>query len=135
MDLIFLFCGRAYLEPARYSDQDLLKNQKKIKFSGAGASHQNGEAECAIKTILTMSRTTLMHADLRCPEYTLYTDLWPIVMDYAVWIYNWIPGMQSGLYDIEIWSRSRFETVSETLSNYTFWGCTTYLFKPNLQKS
>ena len=55
--------------------EDLLKNQKKIKFSGAGASHQNMEAESAIKTLFTMERTMLMHAALKCPEYTVSTGI------------------------------------------------------------
>ena len=37
--------------------EEMLNNQQKIRFSGAGASHQNGAAERAIKTVVTMSRT------------------------------------------------------------------------------
>ena len=114
--------------------EELLKKHQKISFSGAGASHQNGTAERSIKTVFTMSRTMLMHAELRCPEYTLCTDLWPMAMDYAVWVYNWIPDMQSGLSAIEIWSRSRFEPVSEKLSNCNVWGCPTYVLEPKSQK-
>ena len=114
--------------------EELLKKQQKIIFSEAGASHQNGEAERAINTVVTMSRTMLMHAALRCPEDTLSTDLWPMAMDYAVWVYNRTPDIQSGLSAIEIWSRSRFEPVSETLSNFHVWGCPTYVLEPKLQK-
>ena len=81
-----------------------------------------------------MARTMLMHAALRCPEDTLSNDIWPMAMDYAVWVYNRTPDMQSGLYAIEIRSRSRFEPVSETLSNFQVWGCPTYVLEPNLQK-
>ena len=42
--------------------------------------------------------------------------------------------MQSGLSAIEIWSRSRFEPVSETLSNFHVWGCPTYVLEAKLQK-
>ena len=82
-----------------------MKKQQKIRFSGSGASHQNGSAERAIKTVVTMARNILMYAALRFPEEKFSTDLWPISMDYAVFIYNLIPDMQSGLSDIEIWSR------------------------------
>ena len=34
--------------------EELLNNQQKIKFSGAGASHQNAAPERAIKTVVTM---------------------------------------------------------------------------------
>ena len=105
--------------------EELLKNQKKIKFSGVGTARQNGAAERAIKTVFTMVRTMLMHAALRCPDDTFYTAIWPTAMDYAVWVYNRIPDIQSGIYAIEIWSRSMFYPVSETLSNCHVWGCPT----------
>ena len=72
-----------------------------------------------------------MHAALRYPEDTLSTDLWPTAMDYAVWVYNRTPDIQSGLSAIEIWSR--FEPVSETLSNCHVWGCPTYVLEPILR--
>ena len=71
--------------------EELLKKQQKIGFSGAGTSNQNGAAERTIKTVVTMEMTMLMHAALRCPEDTLSTDIWPMEMDYAVWVCNWIP--------------------------------------------
>ena len=71
-----------------------IKHQK-IRFSGAGASHQNGAAKSTIKTVVTMTGTMLMHSALRYPEETLSTDIWPMEMDYDVWVYNWIPDMQS----------------------------------------
>ena len=66
-------------------------NQQNIKFSGAGSSYQNGAAERSIKAVVTMARTMLMRAALRCTEEKLSTDIWPMDMDYAVWTYNWIP--------------------------------------------
>ena len=92
--------------------EKLFYKQQKIRSSGASASHQNGAAERVIKTVVTMERTKLMHAAFRCPEGKLSTYIWPMAMDYAVWIYKRIPDMQSGLSAIEIWSRSRFEPVS-----------------------
>ena len=75
--------------------KELLKKQQKIKFSGAGTSHQNVAAERAIKTLVTISRTMLMHAALRFPEDTFSTDIWLITINYAVWVYNRIPDMHS----------------------------------------
>ena len=88
--------------------EELLKKQQKIIFSGAGASHQNGDAERTIKTVVITTRTMLMHAALRCPDEIFSTDIWPMEMDYAVRVYNRIPDMQFGLSTIEIWSRSSF---------------------------
>ena len=39
-----------------------------------------------------------------------------------------IPSVRE-LSAIEIWSRSRFEPVSETLSNFHVWGCPTYVLE------
>ena len=50
--------------------EELLKKQQNIRFSGDGASHQNGAAERAIKTVVTMERNMLIHAALRCTEDT-----------------------------------------------------------------
>ena len=71
-----------------------------------------------------------MHTALIFPEDTLSTDIWPMAIDYAVWVYNRIPDIQSGFSAIEIWSRSMFEPVSETLSNFHVWGCPIYILEP-----
>ena len=55
-------------------------------------------------------------------------------MYYAALIYDWIPGMQSGLSDIEMCSRSIFDPLSETLSNAHVWGCPKYILDTNLQR-
>ena len=83
--------------------EELLNKQQKIRFSGAGDSHQNGAAERAIKMVVNMARTMLMHDALRCPEDKLSNDLCPMAMDYDVWVYNQTPDMQYGLFAIEIW--------------------------------
>ena len=44
----------------------------------------------------------LIQYALRYPEGKFPTDILPMVMYYAVWMYNIIPGMQSGIYPIEI---------------------------------
>ena len=80
-----------------------------------------------------MASTMLIHAALRYLEDTLSTDLWPMEMDYYVWVYNRIPYILSGFSAIEIWSRSRFNPVPETLSNCSVWVCTKYVLEPKLQ--
>ena len=55
--------------------EELLKNQQKIRFSGSGASHQNGAAERDIETVVTIASTMLMHDELICPEDTFSDDL------------------------------------------------------------
>ena len=85
--------------------EELFNNNQKIRFSRAGASHQNEASERVIKTVVTMAKTVLIHTALICPEDTFSTDLWPMAMHYAVWVYNNIPDVNSGLSAIEILSR------------------------------
>ena len=65
--------------------EELLKQQQKIRFSGAGASHQNRAAEHANNTVVSMSRAILIHAALKCSEDTFSTNLFPTAMYYAIW--------------------------------------------------
>ena len=51
--------------------EELFNKQQKIRFSGAGASHQNGAAERAIKTVVNMTSDTLMQAWMICHKDTL----------------------------------------------------------------
>ena len=70
---------------------------------------------------------------IRCPEDTLSTDICPMSINYALCIYNRIPDMQYGFSTTEIWPRSMFEPVPETLINYHVWGCPTYVLELKLQ--
>ena len=54
--------------------EGMLKNQKKVRFSGAGATHQNVTSERTIKMVVTTERTMLVHAALICPKDTFSTD-------------------------------------------------------------
>ena len=68
--------------------QQLLGSNQRIRMSGAGTGHQNGVAEQGIQTVVNMARTMLLHAALRSPEGVVTSDLWPMAMDHAVWLYN-----------------------------------------------
>ena len=51
--------------------EELLKKQEKIRFSGDGASHQNGAAERSTKTVATIEYVILMQAWMIFHKYTL----------------------------------------------------------------
>ena len=65
--------------------EEMLKKQQNIRLSAACASHQNGSSDCAIKPVVTMERTMLMHAALRCPEenFSLAFGQWQWIMLYG----------------------------------------------------
>ena len=70
--------------------EEILKTQKNIRFSVVGASNKNGAEERSVKMVGTMERTLFIHAALRYPEEKFSTAVWPMKMDYSVWLYNWI---------------------------------------------
>ena len=113
----------------------LAGKKQPITFSGAGAAHQNAVAEQAIQTVTYMARTLLIHASMRSPEETITANLWPMAMDYAVWVYNNVPKKDTGLSPNDIWSRSQFTPIKETLGRAHVWGAPTYVLEPKLQKS
>ena len=56
-----------------FNASELSKNQNNIRLSGPSVSDQNGAEDCAINMVVTIARTMLMYAVLRCPEVALYT--------------------------------------------------------------
>ena len=112
----------------------LIERHQNIRFSGAGAAHQNGVAERGIKTVVDMARTMLIHAAMRSPSGTISAELWPMAIDHAVWIYNRLPRMETGLSAIELYGRSTFMPVKDVLSTCHTWGCPAYVLEPKLQK-
>jgi hypothetical protein len=105
-----------------------------VRFSGVGTGHQNGVAERGIKTVVNMARTMLLHAAIHGPDGFVSTQLWPMAMDYAAWLYNHIPKMDSGVAPVELWSRMAQSTVM-LLDDCHVWGCPVYVLEPKLQKS
>ena len=93
-----------------------------MRFSGVGTGHQNGVAERGIKTVVNMARTMLLHAAIHGPDDFVSTQLWPMAMDYAAWLYNHIPKMDSGVAPVELWSRMAQSTVM-LLDDCHVWGC------------
>ena len=115
--------------------EELLESNQVLTLSGVGAAHQNAVAEKAIKTIVNMARTMLLHAALRSPEGTITMDLWPMAMDHASWLYNCIPKQSTGLSPIQILTQSTFLDTCHVLSNCHVWGSPVYVLEAKLQKA
>ena len=75
-----IFTSKEFMEVVLHQDQ-------KVRFSRVGAAHQNGIAEWAIRTIMTMARTMLLHAAMHAPDLVT-KELCPMAMNHVVWLHN-----------------------------------------------
>jgi hypothetical protein len=112
--------------------QDIVSRGQNAKYSGVGAHHHNGIAERAILTISNMSRTMMLHAGIHWPDL-VDSSLWPLTMEYAAYIYNHVPLLESGQAPIDIFSRT--VVPRQRLADLHVWGCPAYVLEPKLQDS
>ena len=88
----------------RFKD-DCETQEQTIDFSGVGAQHQNGVAERNIKTTASWARANMLHVAYHWPAQASI-KLWPMAINYAVWVYNHLPRVDTGLCPNKMWSQS-----------------------------
>ena len=115
---------------AKEFTDDCERLRQKVDFSGVGAQHQNGVAERNIKTVTSWARANMLHAAYHWPQFASI-KLWPMAISYAVWVYNHLPRVDTGLCPDEMWSQSR--TTHDDLRRAHVWGCPVYVLEPALQ--
>ena len=76
-------------------------------YSGAGSHHQNRRAECAIQTIMGMAQTMMIHSAIHWSKIADAT-LWPMCVNHAIWIYNHVPNMNTGISPNDLWFKTKF---------------------------
>jgi transposase InsO family protein len=91
-----------------------------IHFAGAGAHHYNGTAELTIQTSMSMARTMMLHASIHWPEM-LDPSLWPMAVAHAVFLYNHVPTLDSGVSPIDLFTKTQWE--QRKFHNLHIWGC------------
>ena len=110
--------------------KELSDRYQEIDYSGVGAPHQNGVAERNIGTIMSMARTMMLHAAVRWPDVA-DSSLWPMAVDYAVYIFNHVPNSISGISPIELSTRTAIS--SKNYHHLHVWGSPAYVLDPTLQ--
>jgi hypothetical protein len=108
----------------------LAQSGQAITHSGVGGHHHNGVAENAIKNVVRMARTMMIHAVLRWPD-AYQKELWPMAMSHAVYLHNHTPSQSSGLSPEELWTKSK--SSHSALQQAHPWGCPVYVLDPKLQ--
>ena len=110
--------------------QDCDQQGQKYTFSGVGAHHQNGVAERNIQTVACWARASMIHAAMRWPAKAA-VKYWPMAISYAVWVFNRLPQVDTGVTPNEIWSESR--SSHEDFRRAHVFGCPVYVLDPKLQ--
>ena len=108
-----------------------LKEFRQIKrFADVGAHHSNALAERAIQTVMSMARTMMLHATIRWPEVA-DAQLWPMAVEYAVYIYNRLPQKDTGLSPLEVLTGTKWPVGKLHDLHVLF--APTYVLDPDMQ--
>ena len=113
----------------------MFKNQKIIKLCMAGASHPNGTAECAKKTVVVITRTILftLCLDVLSTHFHLFCTYFGQFKSTTIYGNTILFLICSFLLYIKIYSITRFYPVFKTLNNFRIWGYFIYDLKVKFQ--
>lgn len=100
------------------------------KLAGVGAHHHNALAERAIRTIMSISRATMIHAGIHWPDMAK-ASLWPMAVAQSCYIYNHVPDPSTGLSPADIFTKTRWP--HKRFHDLHVWGCPTYVLDKALQ--
>ena len=105
--------------------RDHLSEYKQIiSFVGTAAHHHNAVAERAIRTLISITRTMMIHSSMWWPGVADQT-LWPLAVQYAAYVYNRVPDRDTGLSPLDIFSGTR--QPQRRLLDMHVWGSPAYL--------
>ena len=107
----------------------LLEFAQVTSFAGAGAHHHNGTAERAIQTIMSMARTMMLHSAIHWPDIADPT-LWPMAVAHAVYLYNHMPSLETGISPADMFTKTRWE--QRKFHDVHVWGCPVYVLDKTL---
>jgi hypothetical protein len=105
-------------------------SQQTLYFSGVGAQHQNGIAECNIKTVAHWACANMLHLATLWPQCA-DSKFWPQATDYAVWVFNRLPSLDSRIAPNELWSGVQAHGTDMTCAHV--FGCPIYVLEGSLQ--
>ncbi|GKY94961.1 hypothetical protein MPSEU_000460700 [Mayamaea pseudoterrestris] len=100
-----------------------------VKFAGTGSHCQNGVAERAIRTIMSIARAMLLHAAIHWPEVA-DPSLWPMAVRHAVYLWNKMPNPSTGISPQDLFTRTRWP--HSRFHDLHVWGCPVYVLDKKL---
>ena len=120
--------GRAFT--SRDFVEHLSSYKQVSKFAGVGAHHHNAQAERAIRTIMSIARTMMIHSATHWPDVA-NSELWPMAVKHACFLYNHVPHHTTGLSPSDIFTRTRWP--QRRFHDLHVWGCPVYVLEKELQ--
>ena len=100
------------------------------KLAGVGAHHHNAQAERAIRTIMSIARTMMIHSGIHWPDVADPT-LWPMAVKHACFLFNHVPSHTTGLSPTDIFTKVRWP--QKRFMDLHVWGCPVYVLDKSLQ--
>ena len=98
-------------------------------FAGAGAHHHNGVAERSIRTIMSIARTMMLHSAIHWPDLADAT-LWPMAVTHAVFLWNHVPSLTTGLSPHDIFTKTRWP--QQRFHDLHVWGSPVYVLNKTI---
>ena len=98
-------------------------------FAGAGAHHHNGHAERSIRAMMSIARTMMLHSAIHWPDLADAT-LWPMAVTHAVFLWNHIPSLDTGLSPSDLFTKSRWP--QQRFHDLHVWGCPVYVLNKTI---
>ena len=120
--------GKAFT--AREFSEHLSKFHQISKLAGVGAHHHNAQAERAIRTIMSIARTMMIHSGIYWPDMADAT-LWPMAVKHACFLYNHVPSHTTGLSPADLFTKTRWP--QRKFLDLHVWGCPVYVLEKSLQ--
>jgi hypothetical protein len=108
---------------AEYS-KEVAALEQALRFAGVGAHHQNGNAERAIQTIMSVTQTMRLHAAIDWHDVA-DTALWPIAVAHPVFLHNHDPNPTTRLAPSNVFTKSRWE--QRKFHDVHVWVCPVYV--------
>ena len=110
--------------------EDLALRHQKMSYSGVGTHGKNGVAERVIQTVVTSARIIMLHQALLWTEQ-FDMRLWSFALQYAAYLWNHCPNVDSGIAPLEIYTGSTLD--QSILRNEKIWSCPSYVLDPKIQ--
>ena len=92
---------------SRAFEEHLQEYRQIIHFAGTSAHHTNGKCERAIRSVMSIARTMMLHAAIHWPDMA-DASLWPMAVDLGVFLFNHVPDPSTGLSAHDVFSGQRW---------------------------